>query len=294
MQHSNEELTSMIQAGERDFLPLLWEQIQAFVRQQANRWARAWQRGRPDVTSDDLYQTGYIALCEAVETFQASKESSFINWLSFYLKREFVREIGVRTYKQQQDPLNLAVSLDAPAGGDTEDLTLGDTIADPADQHAATEEEIWRKQCQAVISEALEDLTNNQREVLQARFWDELTLKEAGERLGSSSQNVQRWEKQGLRALRRSEYMAALRELWYGERNLYRGTTLSAWKNTGCSIQEATMIEQERDSDNWRRHAKIDAGIAWDSRIQFYVDELGYDPDAAQFAFGTDSWRAHT
>lgn len=294
MQESNETLAMRIQAGKRDLLPLLWEQTQAFVRQQANRWARAWHQSRPDVTAEDLYQTGYIALCRAVETFQESKESSFINWLSFYLKREFVQEIGVRTHKQQQDPLHHAASLDAPAGGDTEDLTLGDSIADPVDQHAATEEEIWRKQCQTVISEALENLTNNQREVLQARYWDELTLKEAGERLGSTSQNVQRWEKQGLRALRRSEYMAALRELWYGERNLYRGTTLSAWKKTGCSIQEATMIEQERDSGNWRRHAKTDAGIARDSRMQFYVDELGADPDAAQFAFGTGPWRAHT
>lgn len=47
MQESNEVLVQRIRDGERELLPQLWEQVQAFVRSEAARWLRAWQKSQP-------------------------------------------------------------------------------------------------------------------------------------------------------------------------------------------------------------------------------------------------------
>ena len=180
MQHTNEELAAMIQAGERGQLPALWDQVQAFVRSEAARWLRAWHKSHPSLEFDDLYQCGYIALCEAVKTYQAGENMTFIGWLSFYLKTEFAQEIGCRTSRQRRERESLTLSLDAPTGGDTEEITLGDAVADPEDKYADVETAVYQEQLKAVVEKALEELPQPQREAIQARYYDGLTLAEAG------------------------------------------------------------------------------------------------------------------
>lgn len=288
MQYSNEELVAIIQAGESSLLPFLWSQVQAFVRQQAARCLRAWRTSRPTLEFDDLYQCGYIALCEAVETYQAGKNGSFLGWLSFYLKTEFSSEIGCRTEKQRQDPLSRAVSLDAPIGGETEDITLGDTVADPKDQYEDAERAVYLQQLQSVVAAAMEDLPEGERVALRMRYFDDLTLKEAGGRIGVTPQVVQQRERRGIRRLRQQKYGPALREAWYGDRNLYRNTNFSSWQRTGFSVEEITLIRKEADARAEvraeRQRRRMEARALADE-IAFYIDELGMDrADAERLA----------
>ena len=69
---SNEELVAEIQAGATERRGELWEQIDGLVKQQANKVVSALDRkGNPcGVEFEDLYQTGYIALTEAVKTYK--------------------------------------------------------------------------------------------------------------------------------------------------------------------------------------------------------------------------------
>lgn len=242
MQYTNEELAEKIQAGQVGYLPILWEQGQAFVRQQAARWVRAWQPSRPTLEFDDLYQCGYIAMSEAVKTYQADKGMTFIGWLSNYLRTEFAREIGCRTEKQRQSPLFGALSLDAPAGGETEDITIGDTVADPKDPYQDTETAIYRQQLKTIVKEELEKLPQKEQEVLKLRYYDEQTQREISERLDCHISWIGQLEHKAFRKLRKSE---AIQEAWLNSRNLYRGIGLSAWLQTGCSIQEREIIRME-------------------------------------------------
>lgn len=242
MQYSNEELAQKIQAGQVGFMPLLWEQVQAFVRQQAARWFRAWQSSRPSLEFDDLYQCGYIAMSEAVKTYQADKGMTFIGWLSNYLRTEFAREIGCRTEKQRQDPLSHAVSLDAPTGGETEDVTLRDTIADPKDPYEGTEADIYHQQLKAVVGEALGTLPQKEQEVLKLRYYDEQTQKEISKKLDCHISWVGQLEHKAFRKQRKSQ---AIQEVWPNSYNLYRGVGLSVWRQSGYSVQERVLIHRE-------------------------------------------------
>ncbi len=245
MQHSNEELASMIQAGERERLPQLWEQVQAFVRSEAARWVRAWKQWRPSIEFDDLYQCGYIALCEAVKTYRPAEGMAFIGWLAFYIKTEFAKEIGCRTKRQRQEPICYAASLDAPLGGEIENMTLGDVIADPENNFEDVEQSMYKKQIQGVVREAVGELAPGQRKVIELRYFGNLTMEKVGEQLNITKETVRQQENRGLRNLRHCRHVGALCEAWYGDRNLYRGTGVNAWKQTGCSVQELELIWQE-------------------------------------------------
>lgn len=246
MQETNEALVQRIQAGEADLLPLLWSQVQAFVRYLAARWARTWKSSRPTLEFDDLFQCGYIALCKAVETYQAEAGASFTGWMTNYLLTEFSIETGCRTAKQRKEPIAYALSLDAPLGGETEDLTLGDMVAAPDDPFEDTEADIYRAQLRAVVRDALECIPQREREALRLRFFEGKTLLEVGQEIGCGTEWSRQLENKGLRKLRHCSATPALKECYYGDRNVYRGTGFRAWKQTGCSIQERELIRKEQ------------------------------------------------
>ena len=68
---SNEELALAIQQGEEGRTLELWEQVNGLVKRKAMQIMTALQlSGNPrGVEFDDLYQNGYLAMVEALETF---------------------------------------------------------------------------------------------------------------------------------------------------------------------------------------------------------------------------------
>lgn len=82
---TNEELVSLIQAGQLDKLLELWNQVEHNVYKAASK--QAWDtRGFGGVTAKDLYQSGYIALVAAVNSYVPDEGCSFKTWLEFYIK----------------------------------------------------------------------------------------------------------------------------------------------------------------------------------------------------------------
>ncbi len=65
---TNEELVERVQAGERDTLSVLWTQVERFVAMQARR-RLILSGGLGGVEFGDLYDSGYIALVAAVDTY---------------------------------------------------------------------------------------------------------------------------------------------------------------------------------------------------------------------------------
>ena len=66
----------------------------------------------------DLYNSGYLALIAAADTYNPTAGCSFIGWLSMSLKTAFAEAGGYRSRKQALDPLHRASSLNAPLGND--------------------------------------------------------------------------------------------------------------------------------------------------------------------------------
>ena len=203
-------------------------------------------RGNPcGVDFEDLYQTGYIALTEAVKTYKP-EGMSFSSWLVYYLKSAFAAATGYRTTSGQNEPLNNALSLDMPTGDETDGLTLGDCVEDPkaTDEIAVTVEELWKNQLSDALREAMATIPEQQADILRLRYFEERSLEETRRQLGISRDRVAQEERRGLRQLRTDTL------LQFYEFDYYGGTGLTAFRNSGRSVQERYLIELERNSRN--------------------------------------------
>lgn len=88
---SNEELAAVIRAGKRDRLMELWGQVRRFALQQARRWAYL---GRGGVTLEDLEQSAFLALLDALEGWRAEAGQSSSPGMDCGSKRPLQRPQG--------------------------------------------------------------------------------------------------------------------------------------------------------------------------------------------------------
>ena len=160
---SNEELVQRVQAGERDWLMVLWAQVRGLVYDMARR--RIWATdGLGGVTLDDLMQAGFLGFLEAAESYKQGQGALFSTWLVYHLRRELNQAQGRR-----RNPLDRAVSLEAPLTGREDDpITLEDTIPDPGAEEAVEEVGQWDG-----LYRTLEALPEAQRAVVRRRYWQE-------------------------------------------------------------------------------------------------------------------------
>lgn len=161
MRVSNEELVALIQAGDSDKLVVLWNQVQRMVYQQAIRWA-----GVGGTTLEDLEQAGFVAMLRAVDSYDPTK-AKFSTYLFYRLRAEFSAATG----QARHDPLQNAVSLDAPLTDDDDSDTFADLIPDPAAE-AAIEDTYVR----LGVAEVLAELPEEQRKAVYDKYWCDLQV----------------------------------------------------------------------------------------------------------------------
>lgn len=96
------------------------------------------------------------------------------------------------------------LSLDATIGGDDEDATLGDIVADT--EEISVIDEIEQSEARKMIYETLETLDEREKEVLLMRYGfnskDPMTLEEIGEHYHLSKERIRQIEAKALRKLR--------------------------------------------------------------------------------------------
>ena len=165
MRVSNEELVTLIQAGDRDRIVELWHQVQRMVYAQATRWA-----GLGGTTIEDLTQAGFIAVLRAVDSYDPSRGTKFSTHLFQRLRAELSAATGYNSKRSWFDPLQNAVSLDAPLE-DSEDATLADFIPDPA---AAAEMD--GMEVRIGVAAILAELPEDQQRAVRGKYWHDLTV----------------------------------------------------------------------------------------------------------------------
>ena len=267
---SNEELATAIQAGESDLMDQLWKQCFGFIRQKAMKWARAFQN-RSDFDADDLIQAGYIALCEAVRRFK-SERGMFLTMLGMCLKKEFAIAAGCRT--SRKEPLNYAMSLDAPAYNDEDSkTTVGENIPFDDPGFEDVEEFMFNQYLSDVLQQAMGQLPEKQRMAIELHYLYGKTYEQIAEKWHCSSSYPQECSREGFRKIKNGEFAPALSEILYGDRNYYRHTGFSSWKYSGCSSPEWELIKNE-DIMQWRN-------------IRYCIDKLGMTMEQARRLFPT-------
>jgi len=196
---SNEEFVALIQAGDRDKLLDLWQQIRRLVLKHAHKWA-VYRSGGAEL--EDLEQSGFVALMRAVDTFDTSAGFRFSTWYHRYMLAEFSIVTGRRTARQQRDPLHTAVSLDAQVGEDEDGSTLGELQPDPGAERAFedVEHQMDNIRLYAVLMDAVYALAPCQRGAVMSRYF-------GGEPVENERKNLQL----ALRSLRHPRVSRQLR-----------------------------------------------------------------------------------
>lgn len=162
---NNEELAAMAQAGDREALLKLWTQVRRMVYQQAMRWA-----GVGGTTLEDLEQAGFIAVLRAVDTYDPTK-AKFSTHLFQRLRAELSAATGYNSKRSRFDPLQIAVSLDAPLSDDDDSDTFADLIPDPAAEAAIEGMDI-----RLGVAGVLAELPEEQRKAVYDKYWCDLQV----------------------------------------------------------------------------------------------------------------------
>lgn len=242
---STEEMVAAIQNGDAGLLEQLWEKLQRLVHTFAYRYYTATQ-GRGGVTVEDLEQTGYLAMMDAIPRYNPG-EAAFSTYLVQYLRKHF-QEASGRLYQDKKgllmpkDALNISLSLNMTVDDD-EETELMEITEDPATGWDDVDEVIWREQLREVVADVLQELPEDQTAVVRCRFWDNLTYEETAGRLDRDAGSVRGSEQKAIRALRQSKHRKRLMPFY--DFNYYSGTGLGAFKSSGASVQERYLIRQE-------------------------------------------------
>lgn len=219
---TNEELAAAIQAGDRDKLPELWEQVRRLVYLRARRVYAALGDDRI-ADLDDLMQAGFFGLLEAVKRFDPSGGLKFTSYLGTTLKTAFAEATGCRTEKQRRDPMRWANSLDEPLDAeDSGSETRGDLVADPADPYEAVDERLYREWQREAIARALDKLPAAQAQTLRLRYFEGMTQGRIAVLDGVRPQLIHQQERKALRALSRNREIREMRRYVDARTDFYR------------------------------------------------------------------------
>lgn len=201
-----ENLVMQIQNG-ADLKEELWKRLKRFIAWRASSFAR--QNPAPGVDIDDLIQCGYFALLRTIEAYDPGK-GSFLSLLNWYLKNCFQSAIG-RTEKQFRDPLNTALSLNAPLdSGDPDGNTLEDIIPDSRDSIQEVEEQIYREQLHIALEEALSSIKPDEASVLRSVFFNGRSVEETARNMEKTEKQIKQLQAQGLAHIRTCRERRAL------------------------------------------------------------------------------------
>lgn len=256
-QELNNMLAQLARRGNEAALAQLWEINRPVLHTMFWRW---YDRNRSiadaaGLTLEDFEQEGFFAVKRAAE-YHDPEKGAFLTALQYSVKHQ-IREATIgghgrcmtteegKTVRIPADPLSSALSLDEQLPSDDDDRSIADMVADPAavQEFESLEKSLYLETLRPVLDKALAMLPEQQREVVRGRFFEKLTLKQAGECVGVSASRAAQLEYYGLRAMRRN---ASLRR-FYGEDLLsraYRGTSFGAWAHRG-SVEERLVERQE-------------------------------------------------
>ncbi|KAF5038659.1 RNA polymerase sigma factor RpoS [anaerobic digester metagenome] len=252
---TNEEMALAIQQGDKSLIAPLWEQLRRLIGMHAGRCFNRMQ-GRcaaAGVTEEDLIQTGFFAMLDAVRAYDPASGYKLTAFLRYPLQNRFNALLGLRTVRAQKDPLNGCDSLDEPLGGEGDDFTRSDVLPDENAQQPFEDviESEWRRSLRIVEDEAInKHLTEGEAAAVRGAFFEGLRLQPIADQLGVSRERVRQLQYNGLRRLRTGDASKRLMPFMYAEYGALglRGTGLSAFRYGGSSTERAVeTLERRRE-----------------------------------------------
>ena len=177
---TNEELALLIKDGKTELYTELWENCKDLISLIAHKhftvnYDRCISVG---VTVDDIIQSGYFALIDAVKYFDTESGYKFVTYLNLPFKRQVNILLGYNT--SYRDGLDYSTSLDVPINDDIGETTLADTIIDENSENAFINAEnyIFNTQLKTALNNAISTLPDREQSILINNYFNSLPLAE--------------------------------------------------------------------------------------------------------------------
>lgn len=219
----------------------LWSRIRRYVVKVAyNRVSAMRANGNTrGVEPDDLIQAAYIAMLNAVKTYNPEKASFLPTWLLFYLRKEFREVTGLR---KKPDMLDRCSSLDAESSTDIDDRESWlNSIPDDEDCIADAEDRLYQEQLREAIDKALDEIPERQALIVRRIDLEGKTLNEAGEEIGVTLQRASQLRNQAHRQLRNDK---GLRAFLADNTSFYLHVGPNQFNTTHTSSTEALALRR--------------------------------------------------
>ena len=209
---TNEQLATFIHQGGNDELrPLLWDKVKALVYYKAEQYYRGHASlcAAHGVELCDIKQVGYTAFIEALEAYKPESEYKFTTFIAFPFRNAVAALLGMRNHRQP-DPLNNAVSLDAPVkdNEDGSDTTLIELQADA--QSTDFLDELEAAAVSDIVRERLELLEPRERFVITEYYLENKTMLQIADLLDISHQRMRQIRVNAERHLRADKELRKL------------------------------------------------------------------------------------
>lgn len=140
------------------------------------------------------------------------------------------------------------MSLDEPIGEEGTGTML-DVYAGQADQDIDIDDNLEKEELSNILHEAVDKLPEDRGDIINKKYFDNLTLVEIGKEKGISEEHVRRLEHNALRLLRQDHI---LRKKVEGYVDFYHPVSLNRFKNTHTSSVEWVVLERERRIEEWK------------------------------------------
>lgn len=249
---TNEEYAAAIKAGRAEYITPLWDSVKHLLKLNCGQWWNVYAERftQCGVTFNDLMQESFLALSDAVAAFDSSTGYKLTSYLRFPIQNRFNALLGKRSHNRS-NPLNDCTSLNALIGDD-EDTELSELIPDPCAEQSFCQTDrddfiaYWHTQLENAMQRKLD---RQQRDIVYDFYYARLQKAVIAEKHGLTLREVQHILRKSLDRLRRDPELIRRCRNDIIMDGLYKGTGLSAFKNSQMSAVERSVecIDQELD-----------------------------------------------
>lgn len=261
---TNELLAQYIQQGGNDeLIPILWEKVRKLLYSKSDSLYRLYKEScsRRGVEMWDIRQASYTAFLEAIKAYKPETGNKFTSYLNYPFKNAVNELLGLRTSRTTNEPLNNSTSLDKPLDEsmDGDVISLLDTIAD--DTSLDFIDNMETNAVADTVRAVVDTLPEQYRSVIQAHYWEGLTLRAIADRLSVSCENVRAREAKVMRMLRSNKIM---RLLYKDMQQHNRYCSFSWFKISPEYYETLKRLDQKPLSYGQRKAELYAAQIAWE------------------------------
>ena len=167
---------------------------------------------RADFDSDDLINSGYLAMVYAIKTYHPEK-GAFSGWMIFYLKREIKKVTGIKhSDTVRTDAIYYSTSLDEPIGSNKEGdvVTLSEFLSSDEDIERDITERAANEDLKSALQSALTVLAPDELCVIKHKYYARHTISQTAKYMRISPEKVKSLHAQAINKLRKPKTLRTL------------------------------------------------------------------------------------